>query len=163
MMSTNQLPPHTMIACSADDTTRNLTQPTELGGGLGWNRLYQPVFLRPGGIHTWAFLVWQAGSRRERPQGGIKMLTQTQLVPVDAIQLAIVPRKQVVETLKTFRKEWEATVSEQSLLDTYAPVALFLVDMVNGLNLSRSEAMDILGFSLWAECSNQVGEIGRVE
>ena len=90
------------------------------------------------------------------------MLTQTQLVPTEMIQLAMVPRQQVVEMLKNFRKEWQKAATEQSLFDTYAPVALFIVDMIHGLDISRSEAMDILGFDLWAECSNQVGEVGRV-
>ena len=90
------------------------------------------------------------------------MLTQSQIVPTEAIQLDIFPRKQIVELLKNFREEWQMAVTEQSLLDTYAPVVLFIVDMIHGLDLSLPEAMDILGFDLWAECSNQVGEVGRV-
>ncbi len=90
------------------------------------------------------------------------MLTQTQLVPAETIELARIPRQQVLEMLKNFRKEWQKTADEQSLLDVYAPVALFIVDMIHGLDMSRSDAMDILGFDLWAECSNEVGEIGRV-
>ena len=82
------------------------------------------------------------------------MLTQSQFVPAEAIELARIPRMQVVEMLKNFRKGWQEAATEQSLLDVYAPVALFIVDM------SRSDAMDILGFDLWAECSNEVGEIG---
>ena len=89
------------------------------------------------------------------------MLTQSQLVPTEAIELARIPRKQVVEMLKNFRKGWQEAATDQSLLDVFAPVALFIVDMINGLDMSRSDAMDILGFDLWAECSNEVGEIGR--
>ena len=88
------------------------------------------------------------------------MLTQSQFVPAEEIELARIPRKQVVEMLKNFRKGWQEAATEQSLLDVYAPVALFVVDMIHGLDLSRSEAMDVLGFDLWAECSNEVGEIG---
>ena len=140
--------------------TRNLTQPTELAAdwaGIDYTSL---SFLRPGGIHIRAFSFGKPGSLRERPKGE-NMLTQTQLVPAEAIELARIPRKQVVEMLKNFRKEWQKTADEQSLLDVYAPVALFIVDMIHGLDLSRSDAMDILGFDLWAECSNEVGEIGR--
>ena len=90
------------------------------------------------------------------------MLTQSQLVPAEEIELARIPRKQVVEMLKNFRKGWQEAATDQSLLDVFAPVALFIVDMIHGLDMSRSDAMDILGFDLWAECSNEVGEIGRV-
>ena len=63
---------HKAIACSAVNTTRNLTQPT--GAAADWAGIdyTKPIFSRPGGIPSGRFHVAMPDSITRRPiTGGI--------------------------------------------------------------------------------------------
>lgn len=83
------------------------------------------------------------------------MLSRKVLQPIDNIQLTqTIIKKEAASVLKRLRKEWDEAADGESLLDTFSPVALLLWDVIQGLDLSQGDAMDILGFDLWAECNH---------
>jgi len=89
------------------------------------------------------------------------MLSSSSLQPVDNIQLhQVITRKEVATVLKRLRKEWDDAAQGESLVDTFSPVGLLLWDIIAGLEISTGDAMDILGFDLWAECDHLAGQAG---
>ena len=89
------------------------------------------------------------------------MLSNSSLQPVDNIQLhQVITRKEIADVLKRLRKEWDEAAQGESLLDTFSPVGLLLWDIITGLEISTGDAMDILGFDLWAECNHIAGQAG---
>ena len=110
------------IACSAANTTRNLTQPTELAAD--WAGIhYTKPHLRPRGIPIGAFCVNRTGPRSERPSyiGGTKFTTtQPQIMTIS----------NGVEVLTSFRQEWEQFADGESLVDVKGSVGLMIFDLV---------------------------------
>ena len=57
-------------------------------------------------------------------------------------------RTRIVQLLADFRREWQKSVSGQSLLDVDAPVGLILADIADRLELSSQERHAMLGGKL---------------
>jgi len=60
-------------------------------------------------------------------------------------------RSLVIQALADFRREWQKTTNEESLLEVEAPVGLILADIAERLNLNPQERHTMLGGKLITE------------
>ncbi len=57
-------------------------------------------------------------------------------------------RTKVVQSLADFRREWQKTVQDKSLIEVEAPIGLVLSDIADQLELNPQERYAILGGKL---------------
>jgi hypothetical protein len=142
-MATTRFSPLKTARAGVDSTYTNLTQPTGIGGGLGWYALYTMPHA-PWWDSIGAFCVCRAGLQSVCPSDiGGTMLTTT--------QPQILTSTNVVEALARFRREWEQAAEGESLVDIQGSVGLMLADLVIALALRPSVQVQVLGSELYEE------------
>ena len=57
--------------------------------------------------------------------------------------IRILDRDKAIEALARLRAEWQEAAGDEPLTEVYAPVGLFLLDVVSALNLLPSEVETI--------------------
>lgn len=60
-------------------------------------------------------------------------------------------RFEFVTTLSHIRQEWQAAADGNSLLEVEGNMGMLLADLINGISLSTSEQIQILGAELYQE------------
>jgi len=136
--------PQKASACSAVNTTRRLTQPTEWTEDWAGMDFIIPDLSRPGGIPIGAFCVCRAGLRAECPSyigGTMLTITQPHIMTVS----------NMLEVLAGFRQEWEQVAEGESLVEVKASVGLMLFDLATAFGLRTSEQVQVLGSALYEE------------
>jgi hypothetical protein len=61
------------------------------------------------------------------------------------LQNPATPRFQLVTTLSRIRQEWQDAADGNSLLEVEGNMGMLLADLINGISLSTSEQIQILG------------------
>lgn len=79
-------------------------------------------------------------------------------VPVDQGHIAASLRAELVQSLASFRQEWEEASKGQSLLDVRASVGLLLADVLERLALNRRERSAVLGIRLSREVETALSD-----
>lgn len=70
--------------------------------------------------------------------------------------LALLDRTLALESLSSFRQEWESVAEKGSLIDVSASVGLMLFDFTSRLGLTPSEQVQVLGDQLYFEALRKV-------
>jgi hypothetical protein len=132
--------PNITVRTGVQTTHTHLTQPTDDGGELGWQRFYhKPVSSRPGGIPSGHFVLVESENQNE-------CLTKEQNMSNRNLT-----RQQVIRAIATLRQDWEAS-AEGSLLGIEGSVGLILSDIVNLIGLKPEEQIEALGQQLYLDC-----------
>jgi hypothetical protein len=127
------------IARSVLSTTRNLTQPTGLGGELGWHRFYHtPVPYALGGIHQGLFDSVEPDCGSESSNVGGTMITHP----------TFIPRTKIIDVLTKLRQEWEQAAEGENLVELDGSVGLLLADLAIAIGLTPEEQVQALGADL---------------
>ena len=141
MMDRTQFSPHKTVRTDVETIYTHLTQPTGLGGGLGWYELYQACHLRPGGIPSGHLRLTGREPGGDAPHKEVDMNTTSSSLPLDV----------VVSAIAVVRREWELEAGNESLISIRASVGLLLADIVIGLGLKQEEQQAALGSELFGE------------
>lgn len=80
------------------------------------------------------------------------MNTQHSTTPV--LHGANIDRRALILALEGYRREWQETAGDRSLLDIVAPVGLVISDIVESLDLTSREGNTILGRQLFTAVSH---------
>ena len=67
------------------------------------------------------------------------------------LQNPATPRFQLVTTLSRIRQEWQDAADGSSLLEVEGNMGMLLADLINGISLSTSEQVQVLGTELYQE------------
>jgi hypothetical protein len=67
------------------------------------------------------------------------------------LQNPATPRFQLVTTLSRIRQEWQDAAGGSSLLEVEGNMGMLLADLINGISLSTSEQVQVLGTELYQE------------
>jgi len=147
---------HKAIACSVTSTTRNLTQPTDVGGRLGW-LIIPTSTLAPWWDSIWALLIHRAGLLIRVPHQGVSMFTHE--LPT------VISRQHTVTVLTHLRQEWQQAANGISLVQIEANVAMLLADIAMSLGLDSIELTQVFGADLFGEIeyilTTELGNNGR--
>ena len=130
------------VRAGVEATCTNLTQPTEMSGGLGWYELYQANLSRPGGIPSGHFCL------TGREPGGD---AQTKEVGMDTHASSAIPRKNVVAAIAALRKDWQEAAGDDSLVITLGSVGCILADLSTLFGFTQEERRTALGSKLVQE------------
>ena len=70
--------------------------------------------------------------------------------------IALLDRTLALETLSTFREEWETVAERGSLIDVSASIGLMLFDLTTRLGLTPQEQAQVLGNQLFLDALRKV-------
>ena len=70
--------------------------------------------------------------------------------------IALLDRALALETLSTFRQEWETVAERGSLIDVSASIGLMLFDLTTRLGLTPQEQAQVLGIQLFLDALRKV-------
>ena len=77
---------------------------------------------------------------------------------IQTIHGTVAERNAIVLALESYRRVWQDTAADQSLVDVMAPVGLVIADIAATLGLDRQERLSVLGADLNSAVSAYIDE-----